>query len=54
MLARSEPDYEYDLDVDRHNELLPRRKTESTLRNFGNLLTSSARRRKEFGDASCT
>src|SRR6267154_1194419 len=30
------------------------RKTESTLRNFGNLLTSSAWRRKEFGDASGT
>ena len=30
------------------------RKAESTLRNFGNLLTSSARRRKEFGDASGT
>jgi len=30
------------------------RKAESTLRNFGNLLTSSARRRKEFCDASCT
>jgi len=26
------------------------RKAESTLRNFGNLLTSSARRRKEFGE----
>jgi len=23
ILARSEPEYEYDLDVDRHNELLP-------------------------------
>lgn len=23
ILARFEPDYEYDLDVDRHNELLP-------------------------------
>jgi len=30
------------------------RKTESTLRNFGNLLTSSAWRRKECGDASGT
>ena len=54
ILARFEPEYEYDLDVDRHNELLPCRKTESTLRNFGNLLTSSAWRRKEFGNASCT
>ena len=27
---------------------------ESTLRNFCNLLTSSARWREEFGDASCT
>ena len=23
ILARREPEYEYDLDVDRHNELLP-------------------------------
>jgi len=23
ILARLEPEYEYDLDVDRHNELLP-------------------------------
>jgi len=23
ILARFEPEYEYDLDVDRHNELLP-------------------------------
>jgi hypothetical protein len=23
ILARGEPEYEYDLDVDRHNELLP-------------------------------
>jgi hypothetical protein len=23
ILARSEPEYEYDLDVDRHNELWP-------------------------------
>jgi hypothetical protein len=29
-------------------------KAESTLRNFGDLLTSSARRRKESGDARCT
>jgi hypothetical protein len=26
ILARSEPEYEYDLDVDRHNELLPPRR----------------------------
>ena len=25
ILARDEPEYEYDLDVDRHNELLPSR-----------------------------
>jgi hypothetical protein len=30
------------------------RGAESTLRNFGNLLTSSAWRRKEFGDGSYT
>jgi hypothetical protein len=53
ILAREEPDYEYDLDVDGHNELLPRG-AESTLRNFDNLLTSSAWRRKEIGDASGT
>jgi len=29
------------------------RKAESTLRNFGNLLTSTAWRRKEVGDGSC-
>ena len=52
ILARSEPEYEYDLDVDGHNELLPPQGVaESTLRNFDNLLTSSARR-KEDGDAS--
>ena len=42
ILARFEPDYEYDLDIDGHNGCLCH-KTESTLRNFGNLLTSSAR-----------
>lgn len=26
ILARSEPEYEYDLDVDRHNERLPPRR----------------------------
>ena len=52
ILARSEPEYEYDLDVDGHNELLPPQEVaESTLRNLGNLLTSSARR-KEDGNAS--
>ena len=47
ILARREPEYEYDLDVDRHNELLPPQSVvaESTLRNFDNLLTSSARRK---------
>ena len=47
ILARGEPKYEYDLDVDRHNELLPPQSVvaESTLRNFDNLLTSSARRK---------
>jgi len=27
ILARSEPEYEYDLDVDGHNELLPPQKS---------------------------
>ena len=54
ILARLEPEYEYDLDVDGQTNCCLCRKTESTLRNFGNLLTSSARRRKEFGDASGT
>jgi hypothetical protein len=52
LFWRFKPEYEYDLDVDGHNELLPCRKTESTLRNFDHLLTSSAWRRKEFGNAS--
>jgi hypothetical protein len=53
ILARFEPVYEYDLDVDGHNELLPCCEAESTLRNFANLLTSSAGR-KEVSDAGCT
>ena len=49
ILARLEPEYEYDLDVDGTTNCCLCRKAESTLRNFANLLTSSARRRKEFG-----
>jgi hypothetical protein len=53
ILARIEPEYEYDLDVDRHNELLPLSQDGSTLRNFDNLLTFSAGR-MEARDGSCT
>jgi hypothetical protein len=54
ILARLEPEYEYDLDVDGTTNCCLNRKAESTLGNFGNLLASSAWRRKEFGDGSCT
>jgi hypothetical protein len=55
ILARSEPEYEYDLDVDGHNELWPLRAVaESTLRNFDHLLTSSTRRKGGWQCMWCT
>jgi hypothetical protein len=54
ILARLEPEYEYDLDADGHNELLPLSQDRGHVKKFGNLLTSSAWRRKGFGNGSCT
>ena len=53
ILARIEPQNKYDLDVDRHNELLPVSQDGEHAKNFDNLLTSSAGR-MEARDGSCT
>jgi hypothetical protein len=53
VLARFEPEYEYDLDVDRHNELLPLsqdREHAKEFRQFADVLRWAAR---EVRDGSC-
>jgi hypothetical protein len=53
ILARFEPEYEYDLDVDGHNELLPLsqdREHAKEFRQFADVLRGAA---EGVDDASC-